>query len=259
MSSPSSDREREASLAVASERPARVADEIAGLRELAGFRLEPRPERRLRDVYLDRPGGDLRTAGLALRLRRGGGAPPRLAVKGDRRPVAGGVDRLEVELPWGPEALAAVREVLASEGLPPAWLPGTAGPDEPLERLRSTGWEPVQDRRTRRRPRRLESAAGETAGELAVDEVRFRPAGHTAVHREVEIEAPPGGTLPTAVGEALLDRFPVDLRSWTHAKLATGRALERLLGEGDPARWLGADDVLLPAAYDRLQELLAEG
>lgn len=249
-------REREASLAVVSTHPVRVADRIAALRELAGFRLSPLPDRGLRDVYLDRPDGALGEAGLSLRLRSTDGGAPELAVKGDeRRLPGGGVDRLEREAPWSDEALAAAAEVLSRAGLSPDLLPRRAGDASAVERLRAGGWHVVQERRTRRRARTLRpgGGAGDAAGELAVDEVRFDPDGGPAIHREVEVEAAPGGDLPPGVVEALLGRFPDDLRPWDPSKLATGRALERLL-EGDaPDRWLAPDGSLLPEAYDRIE------
>lgn len=256
----SPDREREASLAVASRDPGRIADRVARLEELAGFGREPLPERRLRDVYLDRPAGELRAAGLALRLRREDGGVASVALKGDeRRLPGGGTDRLEVEGPWSEEAVARVGEALAGAGVEPDSLPDVAADGDPLDLLVARGWRPVQDRTTRRRPRRLVAPGGTTAGELAVDEVRFRAGGVTAVHREVEVEAAAGAGPPGPAADALRDRFPGDLRPWDHSKLATGRALERLLGGEDPGRWLGPDGGLRPEAYERLEAILAEG
>lgn len=254
-------REREASLAVASREPGRAADRVAELEELAGLRLEARPERRIRDVYLDRPSDELHAAGLALRLRREGDSLPTLALKGDERYLpGGGTDRLEVEGPWGETVLSAVREALAAAGLTPGWLPAAPGHGDALGRLAAHGWRPIQDRVTRRRPRRMAGPDGEAAGELTVDEVRFRAGGRTAVHREVEVEAAPDGEPPGRAAAALLERFPDDLRPWDHPKLATGQALERLLaGDDDPNRWLEPDGDLRPEAYGRLEAILAEG
>lgn len=242
------------------DRPGRVADRIAGLRELDGVRLEPRPDRDLRDVYLDRPGEPLGEAGLVLRIRRSAEGRPLLGVKGDeRRLPGGGVDRLEREGPWGRDALAAAGGALDRAGLSPSLLPDEPGRGSPVERLRSHGWRVVQDRRTRRRARILRRA-GEpgTLGELTVDEVRFAPDGGPAIHREVEIEASPGRALPSDVVGSLLRRFGGELRRWDRSKLATGRALERLFAEGGPDRWRAPDGSLVPAAYDRIERLLEE-
>ena len=253
-------REREASLAVAASDPGRIADSIAAVREVAGFRLEALPERDLHDVYLDRPDHDLRRAGLALRLRRTGEDPPLLAVKGDeRRLPGGGVDRLEQEARWGEGALSEAATALADAGLPAGLLPEEAGRGGALERLRGHGWRVVQERRTRRRPRRLSGADGDgEAGELAVDEVRYRVGARRAIHREVELEAAPGRNLPAGVLGALRRRFGNALRPWDHSKLATGRALERLEADGGAGEWRRPDGSLTPTAYDLLAGLLEE-
>lgn len=257
----SATREREASLAVTSPQPGRVADRLAAVRELAGFRVEPLPDRDLRDVYLDRSDERLRREGLALRLRWTDGGPPLLAVKGDERELpGGGVDRLEREAPWGREGLSAVEEVLAGAGLSAEALPGDTAGAPPLDRLRAFGWRVVQERRTRRRPRRLvRDRDGVEAGELVVDEVRFQAGGGPAIHRELEVEAAPGRAPPAGIVEALMRRPEDALRPWDHSKLATGRALEALLAEGEPDRWRGPDGSLTPAAYDRMAALLEGG
>lgn len=253
----SGSRERELTLAVVADRPARIADRVAALRRLAGLRLAPLPVRVLRDVYLDVSGGELEERGLALRLRWSGDGPPVLALKGDRRRLpGGGVDRLELEGSWGTDAMEGIREALARAGVPADPVSDHVPPADPLASFRSAGWEVIQDRTTRRRVRRLRREGGRAAGELAVDEVRFEPAGVTAVHREVEVEAAPGEGLPAAAIEELRRRGGDRLRPWDHSKLATGRALARLLASGDPERWTAPDGSLGPAAYDRLAELL---
>jgi len=66
--------EVEATLAVTAETPAEVAARIGGLSRIGGHRVEWFGSERLRDVYLDTAGGELRERRLALRLRRSGGS-----------------------------------------------------------------------------------------------------------------------------------------------------------------------------------------
>lgn len=228
---------------------------------LAGRDLERGPERRLRDVYLDRGDGELEAAGLALRLRFEEDSEPVLAVKDAGRDLGGGgVERREAEAPWGPEAVALLDRELGRAGLSHATPP----PDpllRPLASLRAAGFRIVQDRVTRRLPAALRGE-GVSVGELALDEVRFRAGGREITHREIEVEADGDADDPESLvreaSRALLERFGGELRRWDHPKLATGRALVAIPTE-ELAALVGEDDRLLPEAYDRLERMLRGG
>lgn len=246
--------EVEATLAVVGPDAGSTAERVARLDRLAGCAVRPLPTLRLRDVYLDRGDGALRRAGLALRIRFASGASPVLGIKDAGRLLdGGGVERLEREADWGPEAVALVEEELSRAGLAFPSPPPDAS-DAPLEALRTAGFHPIQDRETLRR--RAELVRGETqVAELVVDEVHYRIGDRTIVHREVEVEAGRGGDEPEAlVGRAareLADRFAPSLRPWDRPKLATGRALERLIGAGE-GDLFAADGGPPSGAYDRL-------
>lgn len=251
------DTEVESTLAIVGREADAVADRIRHLRRVAGCAVEPAPPRRLRDVYFDRH-GELRRAGLALRVRFPDAADPVLGLKGPARHLeGGGVERRERERRWGEGAWPAVAEELERAGLS---LPSPASrPEEdPLAALRAAGYRVVQDRATLRRPARL-VRDGEAVAELALDAVRFRVAGRELVHREVEVEAlgegGAGAELVGAAAAALLERFGSVLRRWDHSKLATGRALEALVGGGEDLP-VGDQGELLPEAYDRLEPWL---
>lgn len=267
-------REVEAALAVCAEEPMGVVRRILGLRE-AGLPLEPRSERRFRDVYLDTAERALRERGLALRIRREGDAE-QVTLKGEGRALpGGGVERLEVEASATGRGLEELWEAAAREGveLPgeprgrPSGPPGSeagaatgfAAPSAAGEVLRGMGFRVVQERRTLRRRRAVlrPDAAGE-AGELAVDRVEFRLPGGTVLHREVEVEGlgPDAGRVVERVAGALRDRFPGALRPWDHSKLATGEALEALADETGLEALARADGSLRLRAYDALEERL---
>lgn len=252
-----SDLEVEATLAVVGPDAAVVVDRIRHLTHLIGCALEPRPPQRLRDVYVDRGDGELRGAGAALRVRFPDAGRPVLGLKAEmRRLEGGGVERRERERTWGPDAWRMLEAELERFGLSPPAIDLDAG-DEPLEALGRSGFDVVQDRETLRRPARL-VRDGERVAEIALDEVRYRFAGRELVHREVEVEAvgegPPARDAVARAARELADRFAPALRRWDHSKLATGRALERLLEEdGPPGGEPGAE------TYDRLEALLRAG
>jgi hypothetical protein len=58
--------------------------------------------------------------------------------------------------------------------------------------------------------------------------------------------------------EALAAAFPDDLMPWPYGKLATGRAVERLLADGRLDGLLDPADRIRPAAHQLLAEFLAK-
>lgn len=248
--------EVEATLVVASDRPARVERRVVRLAEAGGRPLRWIGTRELRDVYFDLGSGALRERGLALRLREEGGGWT-LTLKGDARPGRGGeVERMEMEAAWSRSAFRSVLSELGRRGVEVPAGPASPAGSEPVEAVRSAGFGVLQERAARRRIARVLSAGdGEPVAELALDTVLFRDrSGRRVRHREVEIEAtgaaPPG--LPGRIASALEERFGGELRPWAHGKLPTGRALRDL----DPPATSGGD--LVAEAYDLLEERLAQ-
>lgn len=256
--------ELEASLAVVGADPGGTAREVAGLEELAGRRLGPRRELRLRDVYLDLPGEPLLLAGRAFRLRYGDGAPTVTLKGGGRRGDGPGVEREEREARWGDGAVPLLRRVAGereegSVDLASASAAAREG-EEPLEALVRAGFEVLQDRETRRIRRDVLEDGGRV-GELAVDEVRFDVGDRDCLHREIEVEAaagaPGGRALLREAVDDLRRRFGPALLPWDRSKLATGRALVALLSDTpEPPDWLGPDGAVRRAGYVRVEELL---
>ena len=141
--------------------------------------------------------------------------------------------------------------------------PEGAGAGEPLADLAGLGLRPTQTRETTRTPRdvleRGDPGAGPVA-ELTVDDVSYQLPAGTARLLEVEVEAKGPGGLETVQSllAALAGAFPEDLRPWNYGKLATGRAIERLLAEGRLEGQLDGDGRIRPAAHDLLAEFLAQ-
>jgi hypothetical protein len=106
---------------------------------------------------------------------------------------------------------------------------------------------------------RGDPGAGPVA-ELTVDDVAYRLPAGTARLLEVEVEAKGPGGLETvqALLAALAEALPEDLRPWPYGKLATGRAVERLLASGRLEGLLDRDGRVRPAAHDLLDEFLAQ-
>jgi inorganic triphosphatase YgiF len=231
---------------------------VAGLAAVDRFRLRPRPDQRIRDVYLDTGDGALAAARVAFRVRELDGRPL-LTLKAD--PVRSGLAaaRLELEAPWSAEALGAVLAELRRRRIDLPEHPRGAGAGEPLADLGGLGLRPTQLRETTRTPRDVLDGDDPVA-ELTVDDVAFLLPAGTARLLEVEVEAKGAGGLETvqALLAALAEGFPEELRPWPYGKLATGRAVERLLADGRLAGLLGPDGRVSPDAHDLLAEFLSK-
>jgi inorganic triphosphatase YgiF len=255
-------REVEGVLLVRADDQEAAARRLAALDSVDRFDLRPRPAQRIRDVYLDTAAGDLAGARVAFRVRELDGRPL-LTLKAD--PVRSGLasERLELEAPWSAEALQAVLAELRRRGLQVPEPPAGAGAGEPLADLAGLGLLPTQSRETIRTLRDVLDRGDPDAGpvaELSVDDVAYQLPTGTAGLLEVEVEAKGPGGLETvqALLGALAERFPDDLRPWSYGKLATGRAVERLLADGRLEGLLDAVGRVRPAAHDLLAEFLAE-
>jgi hypothetical protein len=255
-------REVEGVLLVRADDQQAAGRRVAALEAVDRFDLRPRPDQRIRDVYLDTGDGALAAARVAFRVRELDGRPL-LTLKAD--PVRSGLaaERLELEAPWSAAALQAVLEELRRRGLKFPDPPEEIGAGEPLADLATLGLRPTQTRETTRTPRdvleRGDPGAGPVA-ELTVDDVAYRLPAGTAGLVEVEVEAKGSGGLETVQSllAALAEAFPDDLRPWLYGKLATGRAVERLLADGRLEGLLDSDGRVRPAAHDMLAEFLAQ-
>ncbi len=257
--------EVEAAVAIMPPRATQTADQIAGLRELAGYRLLARPSITLTDTYWDFRDrqGERRLAGkrFALRLRECG-SRSLITLKGpSRRDGAAGVRRTEIEEAWSKGALKKILSILKGQGVK---LPGKIvfGPwDDPRETLTSLGFQQIQQRTTERHPRDVIAKGferGPVVAELSTDRTRFQVGDKRIQHFEVEIEAkgPAGWPAIAELLDALLFQHKDVLRPWDYGKLVTGNAIQALHASTGLLDRLGEDQALDRKAYDLLEEQL---
>lgn len=246
--------EVEIALVIAAADPRAVAAQVADLTEIARYRLIPRGTTAFHDVYVDTPEGTLDALRWALRLREIDGITW-ITLKGPStdRP-AGGITRWEVDRPWSADALEAVLRAMRAGGAgAPVSLPHPIM-NAQLKVLHGLGFVVVQDRETWRT---LRDVLGPMPGdpivaELSVDAVTYHLPGSDVRHFEVEVEArsESGEQALGPIAAALIRRFAPALRHRTGSKLAIGKAIARLHGEGTLESLLGPGSTLTPAAYD---------
>jgi len=254
-----SERETETALLICGDDPAGIARRIAGLAEIASYRLVRRPFIRLRDLYFDTPDGLLRKQHLAMRLRESDQVCL-ITLKGPSRPAAGGgMERLEIEAPWSQAALQRITGELVKRGVSVRTL-RLDTMARPLRVMNSLGLRVVQGRETRRTVRDV-VPAGQTKpqlAELAIDSVAYRFEYKRFKLHMIEVEAKSQDGLQAlgAITRDLSKMFEPALRPWPYGKLATGLATEKLLRQGALKDLIDDDLHLSPAILGKLARSL---
>ena len=254
-----SERETETALLICGDDPAGIARRIAGLAEIATYRLVRRPTIRLRDWYLDTPDGLLRKQHLALRLRQSD-QDWLITFKGPPRPVAGGgTERLEVEEPWSRAALRRITRELDGRNVPVRAVRFDALA-RPLTVMKGLGLSVVQGRETRRTVRDV-AREGQTRAQLAelvIDSVVYRFGSERLKLHMIEVEAKSRDGLQAlgAIDRDLNKMFKPALRPWPYGKLATGLAVEKLLRQGALEGLIDRDRHLSPTVFSKLARYL---
>lgn len=248
--------EIEAKLIITAQDPAAIRQQIARKSTILNYRLLKRGRIHLRDIYLDTPDFKLKKQRLALRLRKFNNQYY-LTLKGKSKLTSwGGVERLEIELPWSGKSYRKIIEVLKKNGIEIDNSPKNPPTVSPLDILKNPAFTIIQDRETRRLIRKVVSPRRqrEELAELALDTVTFHLADHTVLQAEIELEAKHLNGLDTIqqLSEYFLQQYPNDLRKWTISKLSTGKLIEQLHQEENIQNFISPQNYLLPEAFNRL-------
>jgi inorganic triphosphatase YgiF len=252
--------EWEATFVIVSAEPEVTASAIADLGRIAEYTFLPGDSRTTVDSYFDTPTRDLTANHWALRVRRSD-AGNLLTLKGPSHSTEwGGQERSEMEATWSKEAIERAVAELARAGITALQATGYYEND-PVKTLESCGLEVIQRRELWRRTRRVVSESPGTAvAELAIDRVSYCGTSGEVFHWELELEAlgDSASTVMAKIIGALIDQFGSALRPWPHSKLATGFAIEELLGTSVLQAFICSDNRLAAKAYERLDEHIRE-
>jgi hypothetical protein len=259
-------KETETTLVIQSESPRLIANDIAALPSIGGYKLLSRGSLAMKDVYLDSIDELLESRQAGLRIRKIG-HEILIAFKGPpeyrEQDV---VERLEIEAPWSHDVLDRILGELVELGIGmpdratfPAKIDEGADPVSVMKRM---GFEVAQKRTTDRTIRNVVESEPETVmAELAIDAVVYHLCGFDINHFEVELEVKGEGGIESvnSVVGILEGMYGRHLRKWKYSKLVTGRAMEKLLKYRAMKRYFEENGDLKPAAYDRIKEFIDTG
>ena len=235
-----------------------VLKELAGLRSILNYRLEPGQSKTIHDRYFDTIDRRLRKRGANLRIREMDGSLFISVKSHTRRTLRGATARREIEVPWSKQNLLSLIKDLELEA--DLALPERQFSDaDPLAAMEATGLQLVQDRETRREVRNVSSVRKPdlVLAELAIDRVTYHIGNHNISIFEVEVEEKAKGSssVISDVTKALLQAYQPSLQKWSHGKFVTGLAIQRLL-ETEPADNLLDQDRLKPEALGTIDRAL---
>jgi len=235
-----------------------VLKELAGLRSILNYRLEPGQSKIIHDRYFDTIDRRLRKRGANLRIREMDGSLFISVKSHTRRTLRGATARREIEVPWSKQNLLSLIKDLELEA--DLALPERQFSDaDPLAAMEATGLQLVQDRETRREVRNVSSVRKPdlVLAELAIDRVTYHIGNHNISIFEVEVEEKAKGSssVISDVTKALLQAYQPSLQKWSHGKFVTGLAIQRLL-ETEPADNLLGQDRLKPEALGIIDRAL---
>ncbi len=235
-----------------------VLKELAGLRSILNYRLEPGQSKTIHDRYFDTIDRRLRKRGANLRIREIDGSLFISVKSHTRRTLRGATARREIEVPWSKQNLLSLIKDLELEA--DLALPERQFSDaDPLAAMEATGLQLVQDRETRREVRNVSSVRKPdlVLAELAIDRVTYHIGNHNISIFEVEVEEKAKGSssVISDVTKALLQAYQPSLQKWSHGKFVTGLAIQRLL-ETEPADNLLGQDRLKPEALGTIDRAL---
>ena len=256
------EREIEATLIISSNNPKKEVLQIAGLKRIAKYQLIPLDSQMIHDYYFDTTDHALQSQKLAMRLREIG-ASRWITLKGrsklDAQRIS--VERLEIEEELSKNAIGRIIKELMDRKINIQQQSNYFDYHHILDVFFNLGLEIIQDRKTLREVRNIVAMnehSRQVLAVLAVDSVAYHFSGQEIYHHELEIEAKTedGFKALKILTEKLIARYKSSLRIWEHSKLATGKAIEKLLSEGALEGLFDADNNLKPSAYNKIDHYI---
>lgn len=253
--------EVEAAFLVVSNRPRDFVDQMENLQSLGKYKIRSGKKKLIRDSYFDTPEHALQALRIALRIREVDGKWF-FTLKGPSSSISsGGVERLEIEEVWSDDALRKVQEVLRRSNIDIDSIEPSFEDKDPIDIMSGHDLSVVQVRETERTVRNIAHKVGDlVVAEMAIDSVKYIFSDIDSAIRiyQIEIEEKDWGS-PLIIGELadeLEDKFKPEIRRWNYGKLATGKAIKKLLAECDREKIVDSKGNLAPDVYDWIENYL---
>ncbi len=251
-------KELEAKFVVISERPQEIIDKLLHIKAISGYDLSPKKNFEIRDIYFDDDFQRLKKSQLALRIRMSEGRIY-ITLKGKPKLSSwGAIERLEVELPWSPNALNKIFKILNEKNIPLERSADNFSNEYPILTLERCGLQVVQDRQSYRRAFNVSSSVNKSQHlvELVVDTVKFNLGNQVILHHEIELEtlAPAGNAILQELVHTLCKRFYPENLIWKYSKLEIGIAIELLYKNKKLQKYIKGDGNLFPDGYKEIEE-----
>jgi predicted adenylyl cyclase CyaB len=251
--------ETEAGLIISSSDPSTIAEKIACLDRINTYRLIRLPARHIRDIYFDNLQRELEKLRLVLRIRQVNGVHL-ITFKGVSDIIDQSVStRTEIELPWSERSIHKISEILADHKIRIRSGIWDIERLDPISYMGSLEFQVIQDRETYRKPSSvIQNSNDKVLAELSVDFVTYHFKDQNVRFYNIEIEAKIKDAISTieCITNKLIEMYAPSLRIWSYSKVATGKAIERLLLSDHTKDFINENRELTAAGYDRILQLL---
>jgi hypothetical protein len=252
--------ENEAVLAVYSNNPKQVMEALIAMPSLQNYKLVVHPSKHIHDIYFDTPSTSLKDKKMALRLRHED-SRQLITLKGPTESFKMGIHkRPELELPWSIDAINKIVDELQQVDIHLDRNDMNSYIDDPVGSMIRIGFEIIQDRETYRRIRIITLNDELKSGivELDIDSTVYHfDNQHVHYHNlETEEKSAISNNMLDSIVDDIIQRFPKSLKRWSYSKLATGKAISKMLDEGSLKNLLNEHDELTTLALDRIDSML---
>lgn len=252
-----SNQEIELRLVIVGEGQQKIADEIASLDRCEKYIFTDAGIQRINDIYFDTEGGALAGQNFGIRIRVQDESVF-VTIKGKPELLENGsVRRMELEQKWGLSALKMVQQFFWERKIDIEIQSDGWQNKNPKEFFEQAGLRVIHERYNQRSLKNVLDDEKTTTRlvEMAIDEMKFPLRDRELKLFEIELEqkSADGNEAIEKIKDCLLGKFGGKLLLWKYSKLATGIALQRLIGEDEFRKTIDRKGHLTGRSYQMIE------